>query len=243
MITPPSCAPRRVGIQPRAGGAFGWLATAAGLALVLGTLGFAASGTLVTYVDLRTEEHLAAGRDAALTGVATAATALAQPAIGAMLAAGVSALLWLARRRGQALQVAVLATGALALAYGVKYAVAEPRPPAWLWAIAPDSKGGFPSGHATVAAMVAAMLVVLAPGRLRRAAVLTGVAIAVLVGWSRLYLGVHYPADVLGGYLAAASATTLATGLIRLPAARIRVLGRSNPSPITTGPRSSLDVK
>src|ERR687894_147497 len=65
----------------------------------------------------------------------------------------------------------------------------------------------FPSGHATVAVGFYGMLTVILAYRLeglaRRAAAASGVLVVLLIGFSRLYLGVHYPTDVLAGYLAA----------------------------------------
>ncbi|MGI8911935.1 MAG: phosphatase PAP2 family protein [Rubrobacteraceae bacterium] len=65
----------------------------------------------------------------------------------------------------------------------------------------------FPSGHATVAAGFYGALTLLIAyrlrGRARWAVAVSGVLLVLLIGFSRLYLGVHYPTDVLAGYLAA----------------------------------------
>ncbi len=80
----------------------------------------------------------------------------------------------------------------------------------------------FPSGHALVAALFFGVLAAFAaeslPGWRRAAAVAGAVLAALLVGFSRMYLGAHYLSDVLGGF--AAGAAWLALCLIAVDALR-----------------------
>jgi undecaprenyl-diphosphatase len=65
----------------------------------------------------------------------------------------------------------------------------------------------FPSGHATVAVGFYGMLTLVLAYRLRKTArwavAVSGLLVVILIGFSRLYLGVHYPTDIVAGYLAA----------------------------------------
>src|ERR671910_188974 len=65
----------------------------------------------------------------------------------------------------------------------------------------------FPSGHATVAFGLYGMLTLVLAYHLRGAArwavVVSGILVVLLIGISRLYLGVHCPTDIVAGYLAA----------------------------------------
>lgn len=84
-------------------------------------------------------------------------------------------------------------------------AVGRPRPPPVDWA-APAGGFAFPSGHTTLSTLAAGVLAWAVTRHLRgaraRTAVWTAaVACAATVGWSRVWLGVHWPLDVVGGWL------------------------------------------
>jgi len=100
--------------------------------------------------------------------------------------------------------VAAAFAGAAALYDIVKPTVARTRPPAALQVGGPDSGWAFPSGHATQSIAFSGMLAIVlslwyAPSRQRLFGIGAGLVV-ILVGASRLYLGVHWLTDVLGGY-------------------------------------------
>jgi membrane-associated phospholipid phosphatase len=112
-------------------------------------------------------------------------------------------LLFLWRRRWGDLFFWILAVGgAAALNVAAKYAFGRVRPELWM-SIAPETTYSFPSGHAMGSMALVASLVVLAwPTRWRWPAIIGGGLFALVVGLSRVYLGVHYPSDILAGWTA-----------------------------------------
>jgi len=144
--------------------------------------------------------------------VVTALTTLGGAPVTLAVAAGAS--LWLLLRRSSALAL-LLATTVLAermLVEGLKDWIGRPRPPLDFHLL-PHSLA-YPSGHAanSLTAFLATALIV-SPPAYRRAAAGTAVILAGVVGLSRIYLGVHWPSDVIGGWalgmLAVSAALTI----------------------------------
>jgi len=106
---------------------------------------------------------------------------------------------------------------AAAASDGIKLAVGRERPVDHPLVPEPTS-GSFPSGHAATSFACAATLAMFLP---RRAPVLY--VLAALIAYSRVYVGVHYPLDVLAG---AALGLLVATALRLL----LTVLRRSRPA-------------
>jgi undecaprenyl-diphosphatase len=109
-------------------------------------------------------------------------------------------------RRG-ALLVLITVGGAALLNSLLKQSFARPRPAPFFDYPLPSS-ASFPSGHAFFAASFIGGLAVLASGRVRSLAGriamgLVALGLILLIGFSRVYLGVHYPSDVFAGYAAA----------------------------------------
>ena len=127
-----------------------------------------------------------------------ASTAGSAPVVAAAAAAVVIAACLL-RRPATAVAFAAVAAGGV-WATPLKSAFDRPRPHLWR-GVAHLSSGSFPSGHATQSAALALALLALAWRTRWRLLVAASAAVYVgLVGVSRLYLGVHYPSDVLGGW-------------------------------------------
>ncbi|WP_393062373.1 phosphatase PAP2 family protein [Streptomyces sp. LN549] len=125
----------------------------------------------------------------------------------AVLLAGLSVGGTIRRRVTTAAVLALCLGSGQVLRYAVMTLVARPRPPLADWATH-ASGWSFPSGHATTGAMTAGLLFAALYLRGPRippvAAVLIGMW-GVAVGLSRVYLGVHWFSDVIGGWLFAAA--------------------------------------
>ena len=97
--------------------------------------------------------------------------------------------------------------GAALLHLALKSLIERPRPDLWQWIIS-ETNFSFPSGHSTATIAFALCICLIATGTRRQKIILILAAIFVcLIGLSRLYLGVHYPTDVLGGWLLGTSGT------------------------------------
>jgi undecaprenyl-diphosphatase len=109
-------------------------------------------------------------------------------------------------RRG-ALLIVITLSGAGLLNSMLKQTFARARPESFFDYPLPASQS-FPSGHAIFAASVFGGLAVLLSDRMSNKALqvlvwIAALAFILLVGVSRVYLGVHYPSDVLAGYAVA----------------------------------------
>lgn len=123
-------------------------------------------------------------------------------ALATLLVAG---LLLFERRPAKAGLVLVAVAGGTTLSSMLKWGLDRPRPdlvPHLVEALSPS----FPSGHAMLSTVVYLTLgALLARFEFRRGAtriyvVLCAIGLALLIGASRVYLGVHWPSDVLAGW-------------------------------------------
>jgi membrane-associated phospholipid phosphatase len=144
-------------------------------------------------------------RSPALTSWAEFLTTFGSGVVLVPCALAVSVLLYVRGRRQDAIVVAVTAVGALVLINLVKDLVDRTRPA--ILHLATTQTFSFPSGHAGNAmAVYAAVAYAVAKGRVRWMQVaiwVLAVLLILLVGWTRMYLGVHYLSDVVGAYILA----------------------------------------
>jgi len=185
------------------------------------TIGLAcAGGCLILFVWLA-EEVFRGGFQEYDLGIRAGIHQLASPPVTAMMRAATylgsfnfllvlflvfTAISFLARVPVQAAWLAAALAGEEVLQYVLKSAFHRARPVAFFGRSPTDYS--FPSGHALGSLCFYAMLAGLLSLRIRnqsvRALIWVGSAALILaIGISRIYLGVHYPSDVLAGYLVA----------------------------------------
>ena len=133
-------------------------------------------------------------------------TALGGVAVLSLITLVVSVFFLLLQRWGSALYVLVTVGGGIAISSLAKDFVDRPRPD-----LVPHGSivhtASFPSGHSMMAAIVYLSLGVLIARvqphyRLKLFAMVTAITLTLMVGISRVYMGVHWPTDVAAGWLA-----------------------------------------
>ena len=129
---------------------------------------------------------------------------------------GLVVALWLLLHRRKAeVYTALAATMALGMIHLFKGLIDRPRPPDDLVFVWQDFGGsGFPSGHAFSALVLFGLLYFLAPTLVSGAKTVrfvrgACVLLIPLTGLSRIWLGAHWPSDVMGGFLFGGSVLTL----------------------------------
>lgn len=129
----------------------------------------------------------------------------AAPAMS-VLCAGLMVALLLQRRPITALACMLIDGGGALLDQGLKELIKRPRPPG-AFEVLHKHSWSFPSGHSMGAMVGYGLLTILVwrcfalPHRVRIAITILSALLILAVGTSRVGLGVHYPSDVLGGYV------------------------------------------
>lgn len=171
--------------------------------LLLGAVGLTA-GVHRLGVDSPWREWVIDKRSGTLDTVFTVISTLGSSLVLAPLAVVLVIVLTLRGFRSDALLVSVTTMGALVFGPLLKSVVERPRPEHGHLVVV--NSWAYPSGHSLTSMAVLGVLIALAarhlPNRPARITVIAlGVLMIVAVGLSRVYLGVHWPTDVLAGWL------------------------------------------
>ena len=154
-----------------------------------------------------------------LKRVAFDLTALGSPAVIVLAVVLALGHLLLARRGVAATTICLSTAGAFALTASLKWFFDRARPSV-VPPLAAASGGSFPSGHAALSAAVyltmAALLAGEAPNpSARRFMLAAGALVTLLVGATRVLIGVHYPSDVLAGWVLGSAWALLCSAVSR----------------------------
>ena len=128
------------------------------------------------------------------------------PKLSIPLTVGAATIFWALRFRLEALFILLTGTTSV-LNYLVKNLIKRPRPTNELVTVVRViNEPSFPSGHVMHYTNIFGLLIYLLAtnwrsGRLRNALITTCAALIILVGPSRIYLGAHWPSDVMAGYV------------------------------------------
>jgi undecaprenyl-diphosphatase len=134
--------------------------------------------------------------------------------------------LYVAGRPRAAVLLAITALGSEAFDQALKFGFRRPRPEVF-FGLAQPATYSFPSGHSVTSCcfygVLAAILTAGPVSRRRKILIWTAAAVVTLaIGFSRVYLGVHYPTDVLGGYAVAVVWVAMVRGAYEIWLARSR---------------------
>ena len=148
-------------------------------------------------------------------------TALGGFTVLALVTIAAFAVMIVYRRRRQAIVFGVTAVVAQVLAEAIKHIVGRPRP-AFVAHYDLIASASFPSGHAMMApAIYFTLAAIVAAGELRPAArvllMMGSAALVTAIGVSRVYLGVHWPTDVIAGWTLGSAVALIAWIALRWP--------------------------
>ncbi|MFI7704184.1 glycosyltransferase [Nonomuraea sp. NPDC049480] len=211
--------------------------------LVLGgVVGFAARAPAWTAADAHLSGLVQSVRGPWLTALAQVLNVGFGNVAGAIMVAALVADIAVWRRWRAARRVLAMIAAGWGVSLLLKVLVARPRPPASQALVYGLGPGSFPSGHVcfTLAVVVAAALLTWKT-RWRWPVVVVGGLLVVGQMAARVYLGAHYPTDVIGSVIVAPAAILLAANARRLGPFLLRAANRRRAR--RAGPPSTRQVK
>jgi undecaprenyl-diphosphatase len=152
-------------------------------------------------LDQAIYQSLYVGNHPVLVPIARGLTALGEPTILIAASFVVALILWLRGHRQLPLVFIAITMFGRAVSELQKYLIARPRPDLETHLVVVKTSS-FPSGHANSSMIffLTLALVASAGTKWQRAAVAAAIVLSLLVGISRVMLGVHWPSDVIGGW-------------------------------------------
>ncbi|MGW4092336.1 phosphatase PAP2 family protein [Nocardia sp. NPDC004750] len=175
-------------------------------------------------IDQQWLQWTIAHRNNGLTAVAKAVSVVGGTFVmGVLATVGCVVLAW-RRLWRSAVVVAAAALGASILVVGGKHLVGRSRP-APMYQLVTETNQSYPSGHTLGSTVVIGVLLTIVLPYLRRrlirvAAITASVCTIAAIGLSRLYLGVHWPTDILAGWLLGGAWLPACRSILRTPPPR-----------------------
>ena len=129
-------------------------------------------------------------------------TRLGDPITVGIIAGVTLTILWWRRYRTEAIIFIINCIGGVVLSDGLKLAFSKSRPQLWDSLISEETYS-YPSGHALGSMVLYGFLANLLADRYPQFAMIIYILATIIIGaigFSRLYLGVHWPTDVIAGY-------------------------------------------
>ena len=173
------------------------------LLLFFGAVGDFITSDIIVQADARVNTLLYVFRNASAVKAFIWITLSGESPVIIVFALLVSLLLFLARQKRQIIMLWFTIIGSEGFTFILKMVFHRPRP---LHAVFLEDSNSFPSGHATIAVAFYGFLIYLLLRDVKNKShrvlvIVAGVIVMLAIGFSRLYLGVHYASDVLAGYL------------------------------------------
>jgi undecaprenyl-diphosphatase len=152
-------------------------------------------------LDLRVYELVYAGQRPAFAAAAHFFTALGEPTLLVTAGFVVAGWLWWRKRPRLAFALLLVVLAGRVLGEAQKYWIARVRPDIEPHLVVVQSSS-FPSGHATSSMIfyLTLALALTAGTRWQWPAAVSAIILSLLIGTSRVMLGVHWPSDVIGGW-------------------------------------------
>ena len=129
-------------------------------------------------------------------------TTLAGPILATTIGVLLFVFFLVQKKKLNSLYVVLTMLGTFLINTGLKLYFGRTRPALWP-ALVEEGSHSFPSGHSMISMAIALTLVIIFyNSKYKKVTIILGFLYVIIIGFTRLYLGVHYPSDVLGGWMA-----------------------------------------